>query len=338
MAKGGGVKQAENPKTAAFVGHGGRIDRAMQAWPAAPRPWLDLSTGINPLGWAPPATGIDYGPLPSRTALRGLEAAAAGFFDADPASVAALPGSEVALRLLDLLGLPGPYRHVAPGYGSHAGFGDPIAADAVAEEAARGGTILLANPNNPDGRLFSPADLSALASRLAERGGWLVVDEAFADALPEAGIAATQPDNAVVLRSFGKFFGLAGVRLGFCIAAEPVLAALRARLGEWPVGTAAIAWGTAAYADTDWIARTRDRLHHDAAALDALLARRGLEATGACPLFRLVETDRAEGLFARLAAAGILVRPFAAQPRWLRFGVPATDADRQRLDRALCDG
>lgn len=139
----------------------------------------------------------------------------------------------------------------------------------------------------------------------------------------------------MVLRSFGKFFGLAGVRLGFVIAAPGVLAGLRDLLGDWPVSAHAITWGSAAYADRAWIAATRIALVKRAAALDAVLARHGLTARGACPLFRMVETPEAAPIFLRLAAAGILVRPFADAPERLRFGVPAAAADLERLDEAL---
>ena len=142
----------------------------------------------------------------------------------------------------------------------------------------------------------------------------------------------------MVLRSCGKFFGLAGVRLGFVMAAPEILARLRDLLGDWPVSAHAMAWGSAAYADRAWIAATRIALVERAAALDAVLAHHGLTAKGACPLFRMVETPGAAAIFRRLAAAGILVRPFADAPGRLRFGVPAATAELERLDKALRHG
>lgn len=116
------------------------------------------------------------------------------------------------------------------------------------------------------------------------------------------------------MRSFGKFFGLAGVRLGFVIAAPAILSRLRDLLGDWPVSTHAIAWGSAAYADRQWIATTRIALVERAAALDAVLARHGLIAQGACSLFRMVETPEAPVIFARLAAVGIWSVPSPTRP------------------------
>ncbi|MEH3047658.1 MAG: aminotransferase class I/II-fold pyridoxal phosphate-dependent enzyme [Sphingomonas adhaesiva] len=311
-----------------FLGHGGRIDAAMRAWPDAPRPWLDLSTGINPMPWQPaPALAVDAAPLPSREALAGLEAAAACAFGVAAERVAAVPGSEIALRLLGAMGVPRPIVAPGPGYGTHRAVADA--------PTGEGATLLLANPNNPDGREIAPDALLAMAP-----DRWLVVDEAFVDATPALSVLplAAADARVIVLRSFGKFFGLAGVRLGFVVAPPEVLARLRALLGDWPVSAQAIAWGTAAYADARWIAAMRVTLAARAARLDALLARHGLAATGACPLFRLVAHHDARAIFARLAAAGVLTRPFADRADWLRFGLPGDDTGFDRLDRALARG
>ena len=320
--------------------HGGRLDEAARRFPQAPLPWIDLSTGINPVPYPVTAAALAADPhrLPDRTALAGLEAAAAAAFGVAAGAIAALPGSEVGLRLLDTIGLPAPAAVVRPGYGSHAdalpGARPTTLEDAAASDAR---TVLLANPNNPDGRLVAPERLAALARTLAARGGWLVVDEAFADAHPDASVLPLlRPDDHVlVLRSFGKFYGIAGVRLGFACGHPAMLAALRRRLGDWPVSSAAIAVGTAAYRDLAWQAATRAVLVERAAALDAVLRRRGLAPRGACPLFRLVETAQAGALFEGLGRAGLLIRPFADRPTWLRIGLPADASALGRLDRAL---
>lgn len=322
--------------------HGGRLADAAVAFADAPAPWLDLSTGINPDPW--PGTTrltIDWRRLPDAAAIAALEAAAARHFGVRGCDVLALPGTEFGLRGLRGLPLPAPFRHVAPGYGTH-GEALPgsraITADRLAEEAALGGTILCANPANPDGRLIAVDRLLDIAATLARSGGWLVVDEAFIDAHGDASILPrlSEDEPVIVLRSFGKFFGLAGVRLGFAVAPPAMIAPWRAAIGSWPVSAAAIAIGAAAYADADWIAATRERLRARADAMDAVLRRHGLEPQGASPLFRLVDGD-APRLFARLARRGILTRPFAYAPRWLRLGVPACAADLHRLDRALGD-
>lgn len=318
------------------------MSSAQRAFPGAHAPWIDLSTGINPDMWPVASLEIDWQRLPDDAALHDLERAAARYFGVNGPDVCALPGTEAGLRGLRHLDLPAPFHHVTPGYRTHGeAFAGSVAITrgALHAVAEKGGTIVLANPANPDGWLMPVADLLALADRLAGAGGWLVVDEAFIDAHPGASLVPhlTGAEPVVVLRSFGKFFGLAGVRLGFAVAPAVISRAWRATLGSWPLSAAAIAIGSAAYADTAWIADMRAKLHLRARAMDDVLRRNGLEPQGASPLFRLVDCNAA-ALFDRLARAGILTRPFDYDPRWLRFGVPMAQADLARLDLALADG
>lgn len=314
--------------------HGGALEAAKRHFGTGDAPWLDLSTGINPHRWPGADTmAIDWHRLPEREALAHLEAAAAAHFGVEARHVCAVPGSEIGLRLAGGI-IGGAARHVAPAYRTHGEIFSGSAAIDPAEAPACKATLILANPNNPDGRIV---DIAMLDAMLADREGWLLVDEAFADCAPVTSIVHRIDDDTrlLVFRSFGKFFGLAGVRLGFVLGPPSFLDALRALLGAWPVSAAAIAIGTAAYRDRDWIDTMRERLSREAAALDALFARHGLPVTGACPLFRLVETADAGVLFDRLARAAILTRPFADQPHWLRLGLPGTAAATARLDAAL---
>lgn len=328
-----------------FTFHGGRLDEAMRRFSGAPSPWIDLSTGINPRPFPiAAATGADQTKLPSKAALAELEAVAARRFGVRSDGVAALPGSEIGLRLLATMGLPGPVGVVLPGYRTHLdAFLEVvrIAIEDLAETASQGAvrTILLANPNNPDGRLIAPEHLIATARALTARGGWLVVDEAFADSVDGASILPLlgDSDHVLVLRSFGKFYGLAGVRLGFACGNPAMVHRLRQRFGDWPVSATAIALGTAAYRDTAWIDRARIDLAARADRLDDVLARHGFDAIGACPLFRLIETAQAGHVFERLGEAGILTRPFDYAANWLRFGLPGDGQAFARLDRALAD-
>lgn len=310
--------------------HGGQLAQARKAFGDGGEPWIDLSTGINPNPWpGAERVAIDWTRLPDADALTDLEAAAAAYFGADPACMLALPGTEIGLRLLREH-LPAPVRYRWPSYRTHAEMA-PNATATVAPDAAAG-TLILANPNNPDG-LVTPAAM--LRAQMTE--GWLVIDEAFADPDPHHSLASeVGPDQRlIVMRSFGKFFGLAGVRLGFAIAPPPLVAALRARIGAWPVSAAAIAVGRGAYRDNAWIAETRARLPEQAAALDRVLIAHGFAPTGTCPLFRLIETNDAQTLFERLARRSILTRPFEDNPRWLRIGLPPNPQALERLDAAL---
>lgn len=326
---------------AALAYHGGRVDAAARCFPDAPAPWLDLSTGINPWAWPTAQVAApDCRALPTEAAIAGLCAHAARSFGAGDLPIAALPGSEIGLRMLAQLGLPEPWRVVAPTYRTHHAAlpgATPIAVEAVEDEVRRGGTILLGNPNNPDGRVIAGERLAAVARTLAAHGGVLVVDEAFAEANTGASVLPhlTGHDRVLVFRSFGKFFGLAGVRLGFACGASALVEGLAGMAGSWPVSAHALAWGSAAYADDRWAEDMRARLRGAADALDRTLLHHGLEARGDCPLFRLVDHPDAPGIFARLARAGILVRPFDHHSRWLRFGLPEDAEALARLDAAL---
>ncbi|MEO5586324.1 MAG: threonine-phosphate decarboxylase [Novosphingobium sp.] len=327
--------------TGGWTYHGGRLAAARAVFGDHPGPWIDLSTGINPDPWREvDSVEIDWQRLPEEGALRDLEAAAANHFGADPANVAALPGTEIGLRLLgDLLTGPAEYRW--PSYRTHAEIfasSEPVRGIAPKGSGAR--HLVLANPNNPDGQQLPAARLLDLLSELHDHGAWLIVDEAFADANPRESLTPHVSDDAplVVFRSFGKFFGLAGVRLGFVLGPSEIVAACRARLGAWPVSSAAIAIGAAAYRDHEWIAGTRAALAGKAAELDALLSGHGLAAMGQCPLFRLIKTSDAAEAFERLARQAILTRPFDYNPEWLRIGLPRDEDEWARLDRALSRG
>lgn len=318
--------------------HGGNLAAARARYGEGP--WLDLSTGINPDAWPVPADlAIDSRPLPDPAALAALEAAAAGHFGVAPDQLCAMPGSEMGLRLLGPL-LGGRGAHRVPSYRTHGAiFADstPLTPDQpVPGDAA----LVLANPNNPCGTLLSRTALEVLLAERRAAGGWLVVDEAFADAHPGASIAPLVDDHQrlIVFRSFGKFFGLAGLRLGFVLAPRSVIARYRALLGDWPIDAAALAIGTRAYRDTAWIDATRAALPARASALNAILQAHGLFPMGSSPLFRLVEHEDAPVLFDRLAHAHILVRPFEDAPHRLRFGVPHDPAALARLNRALGHG
>ncbi len=337
------IDEHEIADLADWTMHGGRLSDARKAFPEAPLPWLDLSTGINPDSWpVTEALAIDWRHLPDERALDVLEATAANYFGVHGPNVLALPGTEFGLRGLRHLDLPPPYCHLAPGYRTHGealNASNAIPYDMLRSEAAKGGAILLANPSNPDGRMIDIPDLLEIAARVGSNGGYLVIDEAFIDAHDRASILPflSGYEPIIVLRSFGKFFGLAGVRLGFAVGPAAIIAKWRAQLGSWPISAAAIAIGTAAYADREWIDETRQRLRARSDALDTVLRKHGLEPMGASPLFRLVDCEAAR-LFGRLARRGILTRPFDYAPRWLRLGVPFRPDDLARLDDALGHG
>lgn len=321
-----------------FTHHGGALAAAARHYGGNAADWLDLSTGINPAPWRG-RVQIDWHRLPDHQALLDLEAAAARHFGAPADLCCAVPGSEMALRLLGMLLGEARAAYRWPAYRTHAAAfhgAMPIREELPAHRRL----LLLANPNNPDGRIIPAPDLQAWHQALAARDGWLVVDEAFADATPELSVAPQIGlwRRLIVLRSFGKFFGLAGCRLGFVLGPPEIIAPLRQLLGDWPLSAGALAAGQAAYGDAGWIGRARRDLAGRAAHMDDLLSAHGWAAKGACPHFRLIADDRAPRLFAHLARHRILTRPFDYDPRWLRLGIPGRKADWARLAEALRDG
>ncbi|MEJ8572272.1 threonine-phosphate decarboxylase CobD [Microbaculum marinum] len=324
------------------IAHGGRLAEARRLFPDAPQPFLDLSTGINPVPYpVPPLAPQAWSRLPEPDDLRRLEAAAAAAWGTEAGHVVAAPGTQVLISMLPRVVRLASVAVVGPTYAEHAAAWASAGAGVVAIGSPHEGHpcagVVLCNPNNPDGRRHAPGDLAAIAEDRARHGGLLVVDEAFADL--EDGPLSLIPDlpgeGVVVLRSFGKTYGLAGLRLGFAVAGPRLAAAIREALGPWAVSGPAIEIGRAALSDDAWLAVTRARLTADALRMDDLLAGAGLEVVGGTRLFRLARHRDALALFDRLGRAGIFVRRFADHPNWLRVGLPAGERDWARLEAAL---
>ncbi len=323
--------------------HGGRIEAAKRRYPDAPRPFIDLSTGINPVPYPiPDLPPSSFARLPEPEALqRLLEAAAAAYGAADPALLVAAPGTQILISLLPWLRPRSRVAVLSPTYGEHEASwrsaGHDVTQVTTFAEMAEAEVAILCQPNNPDGVRHALADLLALADRLQTSGGLLLIDEAFADLEPDVdSLAPALPHPAlVVLRSFGKTYGLAGVRLGFAIAGPAWAVRIAHALGPWAVSGAAIAIGQAALADRPWRDAAAFRLAAESARLDRLLTAAGLTVLGGTRLFRLCASPAATRHADALACAGILVRDFADQPDRLRFGIPGEPAAWARLDIAL---
>ncbi|MFD1342064.1 threonine-phosphate decarboxylase CobD [Litorisediminicola beolgyonensis] len=314
--------------------HGGNLDGAAARFGGDLADWLDLSTGINPRPYPiPPLPPRAFTALPTRSDMAGLEDAARAAYATD-ASVVPLAGAQGAIQLLPRVLPRGRARVLGPTYGEHAAAcaGAGWRTETVATLDALDGADLavVVNPNNPDGRRHAPEALIALA----ERVGLLVVDESFADAEPELSVAAQVSDRMVVERSFGKFYGLAGLRLGMLLARPDLARALRDAAGPWPVSGPAIAVGCAALRDEGWQEDTRGWLARSAARLDALTLERGWDLVGGTTLFRTYAVGDARAEQARLARAHIWTRAFDHSPGWLRLGLPPEDG-WTRLEAAL---
>jgi cobalamin biosynthetic protein CobC len=332
-------------RTAALRIHGGRVDIATSLYPMAPQPWIDLSTGINPICWpVSPSPSALYQRLPlAGETARMIAAAAEAYGCPDNAAIVPVPGSEIAIRLLPRLDGAKRVGILGPTYGSHAASWRAAGAevhefDALPEQWRHDlEALVLVNPNNPDGRVIAQAELVAFAQAWTMTGRRLIVDEAFADVRPEASLLSLPrlPAGTVVLRSFGKFFGLAGLRVGFVIVAEAEAAVWHDLLGDWPVSGPACAIVASALRDGAWIAATRTRLAADRQRLDRMLGEAGLKPIGGTDLFGLFEAADGFDWLDHFARLGILIRGFAAAPRRYRLGLPADEAAWHRL-KAAC--
>jgi cobalamin biosynthetic protein CobC len=327
---------------AAPLAHGGRLDAARQRYPHAPQPWVDLSTGINPRPYPPPPLApAVFARLPDDDAVAALLAAARAAYGApDRAAIVAGAGAQAFIQLLPRVF---PARRVGVlgfAYAEHGARWSAAGADVSTvsrlEDLAVFDAAVIVNPNNPDGRLLSPQEIAPLAREMTRKAGTLVLDESFMDFFPEqSAVSLAAQDGVVVLRSFGKAYGLAGVRLGFAICAPPRAAALSASVGPWAVSGPALAIGATALADLDWRRKAAAACGDDAARLDATLARAGFELLGGVSLFRLYRHERAGDWFTRFCEKGVLARSFPERPDWLRFGLPPDEAAWRRLSDAL---
>jgi cobalamin biosynthetic protein CobC len=322
--------------------HGGNLDAARRRFPDAPEPWIDLSTGINPLPYPVPELPAScWTRLPTREdEARLLESAARRYGVADLASIVAAPGTQALIQVLPRLEPPSRVAVLGPTYEEHRASwmrcGHEVREIGGLDEAGDFDVAILVNPNNPTGRLVPPEELRAFA---AMRGGGLrllVVDEAFADVIPgQASLAPALPPRTVVLKSFGKTYGLAGLRLGFVIAGPEIAAAIRRELGPWAASGAAIEIGARALADDVWLAAETARLARDRQRLDRLLEAAGFAVVGGTPLFCLASHPGAQRIAQRLGHYGIHLRAFPHQPGWLRFGLPGAASEWGRLEAAL---
>jgi L-threonine-O-3-phosphate decarboxylase len=319
--------------------HGGQLRRAAQRYGRPLGEWLDLSTGVSPFPWTGnPTASSAWARLPEDD--DGLEEAARSYYDA--LNVLPLPGSQAAIVNLPRLREPCRVGVQTPAYFEHAlrwrQAGHevvPLAPAQCAEAAATLDVLVLVNPNNPTGHRFAREALLEWHALLAARRGWLVVDEAFADTRGEDSLAAVSDrEGLIVLRSLGKFFGLPGARVGFALAAPPLLTALAERLGPWTVSGPSRQIAARALEDRAWQEAARTRLRAAGARLAKLLADCGQPPAGGCELFQWRLSDEALRIHEALARSGVLTRLFES-PASVRFGLPGAEPEWQRLETAL---
>jgi cobalamin biosynthetic protein CobC len=317
--------------------HGGKLREARLRYGG--EDWIDLSTGVNPIGYpvAPPAPDA-WHRLPE--ADPELLHAACAYYGAPHMLAAA--GTQAAIQALPRLRAPGRVSVSSPSYAEHGQHWSrhghamrPVAYGALDDAVSDSDVVVVINPNNPTGDTIAPDQLLDWHARLAARGGWLVVDQAFGDTAPALSVAAHagQP-GLIVLHSIGKFFGLAGLRLGFVAAQPALLTALDDLLGPWTVSGPAQQAALAALRDRPWQRATQARLARDGARMRALLLAHGIDASGT-PLFHWWAAADPDVFHEHMARRAIWVRLFRDVGRGIRLGLPADDAEWDRLEQAL---
>lgn len=324
------------------VFHGGRLDEAVQKYGGAPDQWLDLSTGINPnaypIGDVPE---FAWQRLPDRNAELKLYDAARQYYQVPKDfGIIAANGTQVLIEMVPRVVDSQRIDILSPTYEEHAQAwkknGRHVELiEAVESRSLISNALVIVNPNNPDGNVLTVPQLETLADDLALRHGYLILDEAFCDADPDLSFIPKMRSNVLIYRSFGKFFGLAGLRLGFLIANRDIVHQIENQFGPWNVSGPALAIGTKALADHSWIEQTRTELGRVSESQQLMLKNLGFEIAGTNALFTYTDHSHAEKIYKELLKQHILIRKFPGMPTKLRFGLCKDLTELKRLEAAL---
>ena len=327
-----------------MVEHGGDLDRAIKTYGIEHSKWIDLSTGINPNGYE--IKGLPqscFHHLPQEQELAALEEVARQAYGVKKGTgLIAAPGSEFLINALPQIRPRSKVAVLSPTFSSHEmawrRYGHDVRTIDSIDSVSDDSVVVMVNPNNPDGMITKPGAFKALAQKLEAQAGLLIIDEAFVDTIPDVSFVPHHDfKNVIVLRSIGKFYGLAGVRLGFAIGANRYLEKLRMLLGAWGVSGPAIAVGAQVLQDDDWSKTMRAVLNQQSAQHKQVLEEHGVKQIGGTSLFHLIELSDARTLHVELAKRGIWTRVFDYSPFWMRLGLCKSQNELSRFGQALGD-
>jgi len=324
--------------------HGGRILAASEKYQIAQEDWLDLSTGLNPRAWPVPSIAAElWQALPEES--DGLQAAACQYYGCD--ACLAVAGSQAAIQTLPTLRSFSKVGVISPTYAEHeynwqqAGHDViPLSMDEVEQHIHDLDVLVVINPNNPTGDVIGNKQLLDWHQTLSARGGWLIVDEAFMDVTPEKSLASLSvKPGLIILRSIGKFFGLAGIRCGFVISDNDLLQRLSQKLGPWTLSGVTRFVAKQALLDKAWQVESRKNMIESSLRLKAMLSKAGLVPRGGTALFQWVEHEQAKKFYQAFAEKGVLIRLFHKQGKMtvssLRFGLPENEKQWQHFSEVL---
>jgi threonine-phosphate decarboxylase len=346
--------------------HGGNIYAASRDLRCQPASMLDFSASINPLGMAPGAVQVVQASLELATHYPDpdcyeLKQALGRFHGIDPECVCIGNGStELIFLLPKTLALrraliPGPtFSEYAAAMRAVGGEVSMLLAPPEEEFRIRLSQVAaalqrsldcvwLCNPNNPTGQLWTKAQVLELWKKARRVGASLIVDEAFIDYCEADSVVseATSRAGLLVLRSFTKFYGMPGLRVGYLVAEPTVIRRIEAMRLPWSVNNLAQVAAIASLNETSYAVRSRQLIIEERPRLAAALAGQGWVP---CPssanflLVRLPSFLKSAAVAAATRRQGVLIRDCESfegmGQQWIRVAV-RTAAEHERLVQAL---
>ena len=327
--------------------HGGDLSDAVRVNRKIKK-WIDLSTGINPNAYND--FNIDktvYSHLPSGNQLAELMSIARGYYNLNQEiKICAYQGAQGVINILPNIvnkNIHDTIQILTPTYTEHYrvwndhGFKIRLVTN-IENELDPSIPFVLVNPNNPDGKLFQPKYLEELWERIRKAGGFLILDESFMDGTPDMSFRFDNcRDNVIVIRSFGKFFGLPGLRLGFVYGDNHYINKVSSLVGPWPISSSSLLIARKAMLDTVWISATITDLKMKSTALSNFLHDQKLKTVGDCYFFKTIELDNASQMHKALANHGIWTRIFNYNQKWLRMGLTKNKFEFEYLANTIMD-
>ena len=322
-----------------MIEHGGNLDKAISFYGGKESEWIDLSTGINPNSYPIPKLSIsDWRSLPTKTEIKDLESIIKSKQKIS-SEIIMVPGAQMAINFLPFLlkGEGTEVRILTPTYNEYnycfTNTGFKVNSCQKFNQLFNSDIAIIVNPNNPDGKIYEINELFELSKSVKI----LIVDESFIDSVECDSIVNQLNEdvsNIIVIRSFGKFFGLAGLRLGYVFSGKEIIRKFKRFFGPWQISKMSVKIATIAFSDDVWIKKTKNNLNEKANAIDNLMKKINWKITGGTNLFRLYSTSNSDLAQKLLAEKFIWSRKFSYSKKWIRLGIP-NERDFKKLKKIV---